>query len=156
MFEIASKSSLQTAYTLNLPTTGCTREQVTHHPCVLLPHSDRHLIDNKTLDSLKKGKNITMITLEKLCRIIDCTPNDIVEFKWGCCTFLLWWPRFHFIRLSFGNCLLILYNTASPIWSLPKRQLKDSPRPCSYFRWPHSPKISARRILKNLFPFYQN
>ena len=38
-------------------------------------------IDNKTLDSLKKGKNITMITLEKLCRIIDCTPNDIVEFK---------------------------------------------------------------------------
>ena len=38
-------------------------------------------IDNKTLDSLQKGKNITMITLEKLCRIIDCTPNDIVEFK---------------------------------------------------------------------------
>lgn len=38
-------------------------------------------IDNKTLDSLKKGKNITMITLEKLCRIIGCTPNDIIEFK---------------------------------------------------------------------------
>ena len=38
-------------------------------------------IDNKTLDSLKKNKNITMITLEKLCRIIGCTPNDIVEFK---------------------------------------------------------------------------
>ncbi len=38
-------------------------------------------IDNKTLDSLKKGKNITMVTLEKLCRIIGCTPNDIVEFK---------------------------------------------------------------------------
>ena len=37
-------------------------------------------IDNKTLDSLKKGKNITMITLEKLCRIIGCTPNDIVQF----------------------------------------------------------------------------
>ena len=38
-------------------------------------------IDNKTLDSLKKGKNITMVTMEKLCKIIDCTPNDIVEFK---------------------------------------------------------------------------
>ena len=38
-------------------------------------------IDNKTLDSLKKGKNITMITLEKLCRIIGCTPNEIIDFK---------------------------------------------------------------------------
>lgn len=37
-------------------------------------------IDNKTLDSLKKNKNITMLTLEKLCNIIDCTPNDIVQF----------------------------------------------------------------------------
>lgn len=37
-------------------------------------------IDNKTLDSLKKGKNITLFTLEKLCRIIGCTPNDIVQF----------------------------------------------------------------------------
>lgn len=37
-------------------------------------------IDNKTLDSLKKGKNITMVTLEKLCRIIGCTPNDIIQF----------------------------------------------------------------------------
>lgn len=38
-------------------------------------------IDNKTLDSLKKGKNITMLTLEKLCKIIGCTPNDIVKIK---------------------------------------------------------------------------
>ena len=37
-------------------------------------------IDNKTLDSLKKNKNITMVTLEKLCRIIDCSPNDVVCF----------------------------------------------------------------------------
>lgn len=37
-------------------------------------------IDNKTLDGLKKGKNITLLTLEKLCRILDCTPNDIVRF----------------------------------------------------------------------------
>ncbi len=38
-------------------------------------------IDNKTLDSLKKNKNITLLTLEKLCQIIGCTPNDIVEFR---------------------------------------------------------------------------
>ncbi len=37
-------------------------------------------IDNKTLDSLKKGRNITLLTLEKLCRILNCTPNDIVRF----------------------------------------------------------------------------
>ena len=37
-------------------------------------------IDNKTLDTLKKNKNITMVTLEKLCRIIDCSPNDVVRF----------------------------------------------------------------------------
>ncbi len=38
-------------------------------------------IDNKTLDSLKKNKNITMVTLEKLCRIIGCTPNDVIRFS---------------------------------------------------------------------------
>ena len=38
-------------------------------------------IDNRTLDSLKKNKNITMITLEKLCRIVGCMPNDIVSFQ---------------------------------------------------------------------------
>lgn len=37
-------------------------------------------IDNKTLDSLKKNKSITMHTLEKLCTICNCTPNDIVQF----------------------------------------------------------------------------
>ncbi len=37
-------------------------------------------IDPKTLDSLKKNKNINTITIEKLCNIIGCTPNDILEF----------------------------------------------------------------------------
>lgn len=37
-------------------------------------------IDNKTLDSLKKNKNITLLTVEKLCNILECSPNDIVEF----------------------------------------------------------------------------
>ena len=37
-------------------------------------------IDNKTLDSMKKGKNITVLTLEKICVILDCTPNEVVRF----------------------------------------------------------------------------
>ncbi len=43
-------------------------------------HLLKNGIDNKTLDSFKKNKNITMLTLEKLCRILDCTPNDVVRF----------------------------------------------------------------------------
>lgn len=38
------------------------------------------IIDNKTLDGLKHGRNITLLTLEKLCRVLDCTPNDVVQF----------------------------------------------------------------------------
>ena len=37
-------------------------------------------IDNKTLDSLKKNKNITLLTLEKLCRILECMPNVFIRF----------------------------------------------------------------------------
>lgn len=37
-------------------------------------------LDRKTLDSLKKGKNITLLTLEKICSILDCTPNQVVRF----------------------------------------------------------------------------
>lgn len=51
-------------------------------------------IDNHTLDSLKKGGNITMLTLEKLCKIIGCTPNDIVYLSNSGCWRLNWWPLF--------------------------------------------------------------
>lgn len=37
-------------------------------------------IDNRTLNSLKHNKNVTLLTMEKLCVILDCTPNQIVEF----------------------------------------------------------------------------
>ena len=37
-------------------------------------------IDNKTLDSIKKGKNLTLLTLEKICTILECTPNEVVRF----------------------------------------------------------------------------
>ena len=37
-------------------------------------------LDRKTLDSLKKNKNITLLTVGKLCNLLECTPNDIVVF----------------------------------------------------------------------------
>ncbi len=38
-------------------------------------------IDNKTLDSLKKNKNITLNTLEKLSKMLECDDlNRIVRF----------------------------------------------------------------------------
>lgn len=32
------------------------------------------------MDILKKNKNITLLTLQKLCRILGCTPNDAAQF----------------------------------------------------------------------------
>ena len=37
-------------------------------------------IDVHTIYDLKRNKNITMLTLEKICLILNCTPNDVVEF----------------------------------------------------------------------------
>ena len=33
-----------------------------------------------TITNLRRNKSITVNTMEKLCVILDCTPNDIVEF----------------------------------------------------------------------------
>jgi len=33
-----------------------------------------------TVTNLKRNKSITMHTLEKLCKVLNCTPNDIVDF----------------------------------------------------------------------------
>jgi len=38
-------------------------------------------IDNKTLDAIKKGNNITLLTLEKICTILGCTPNEVIRFQ---------------------------------------------------------------------------
>ena len=34
-----------------------------------------------TITNLKRNKSITMNTLERLCTVLECTPNDIVEIK---------------------------------------------------------------------------
>ena len=33
-----------------------------------------------TIYRLKHNKSITMFTLESLCKILQCTPNNIIEF----------------------------------------------------------------------------
>ena len=37
-------------------------------------------VDNKTLNRLKYNENITALTIEKLCIILECTPNDVLTF----------------------------------------------------------------------------
>lgn len=32
-----------------------------------------------TLDALRKNESITIHTVDRLCQILDCTPNDIVQ-----------------------------------------------------------------------------
>ena len=34
----------------------------------------------RTIYNLKHNKGITVYTLEKLCTILECTPNDILRF----------------------------------------------------------------------------
>ena len=38
------------------------------------------ILDNHTLDRLKKNMNITLITLERICKYLNCTPNDVIQF----------------------------------------------------------------------------
>lgn len=37
-------------------------------------------ISSKTIYNLKHNKHITTATLERLCDILNCTPNEILEF----------------------------------------------------------------------------
>ena len=37
-------------------------------------------IDYRTMHQLRNNNTITAHTIEKLCRILDCTPNDILTF----------------------------------------------------------------------------
>uniref|UniRef100_UPI00405733D1 helix-turn-helix domain-containing protein n=1 Tax=Acetatifactor sp. TaxID=1872090 RepID=UPI00405733D1 len=40
-----------------------------------------HQIQSKTIYNLKRNKNISTATLERLCDILECTPNDILAFE---------------------------------------------------------------------------
>lgn len=40
----------------------------------------KYHVDAHTVSNLKQNKSITMNTLESLCDILNCTPNDIIQF----------------------------------------------------------------------------
>lgn len=40
-----------------------------------------HGFSTGTLDALRKNQSITMNTLDTLCQILDCQPNDIVRIE---------------------------------------------------------------------------
>lgn len=37
-------------------------------------------ISNYVISKMKRGENITVDTVGKICRALECTPNDIMEF----------------------------------------------------------------------------
>ena len=41
---------------------------------------EKHRIPSKTIYNLKHNKNTTTATIENLCNILKCTPNDIFTF----------------------------------------------------------------------------
>ena len=41
---------------------------------------EKHNIPSKTVYNLKHNNNISTTTLERLCNILGCTPNDILTF----------------------------------------------------------------------------
>ena len=41
---------------------------------------EKYGINPRTINNLKHNKGITVYTLERLCNILNCKPNDILEF----------------------------------------------------------------------------
>lgn len=40
----------------------------------------KYNINPRTINNLRHDQGITVYTLERLCKILQCTPNDILEF----------------------------------------------------------------------------
>ena len=40
----------------------------------------KHGINPRTIQNLRHNKSITMYTLERLCEILECEPNDVIKF----------------------------------------------------------------------------
>ena len=42
---------------------------------------NQHGIANKTIYNMKRNYYISTNTVEKICKIVGCTPSDIMQFK---------------------------------------------------------------------------
>ena len=45
----------------------------------LRTHSE-HRIYSRVIESMLKGGNVDMVTINKLCAILECQPGDILEY----------------------------------------------------------------------------
>lgn len=41
---------------------------------------NKYGINPRTINNLRHNKSITMFTLERLCMILNCDPNEIISF----------------------------------------------------------------------------
>lgn len=41
---------------------------------------EKHGISRGTINKLRHNKNVTLVTIEHLCRILDCQPGEIVSY----------------------------------------------------------------------------
>ena len=41
---------------------------------------NRYGVNPRTVNNLKHNRGITVFTLERLCEILECAPNDILKF----------------------------------------------------------------------------
>lgn len=44
---------------------------------------NKHNIRKSTIDRLRQKKNVTIFTLARLCEILDCRIEDVVEYQKG-------------------------------------------------------------------------
>lgn len=42
---------------------------------------EKHKFSHGTYDSIKKNKNVTLNTIDQLCKILHCNVSDIVEYR---------------------------------------------------------------------------
>lgn len=42
---------------------------------------NQYNVSRGTIDNLKHNRNVTLSTVERLCEILDCKIEDIVEYK---------------------------------------------------------------------------
>lgn len=42
---------------------------------------EKYKFSHGTYDSIKKNRNVTLNTIDQLCKILDCNVSDIVEYK---------------------------------------------------------------------------
>ncbi len=40
----------------------------------------KHKLSRGTINKLRHNKNVTLVTIEHLCKVLDCQPGDIVAY----------------------------------------------------------------------------